>query len=859
MRPAWRLGINSLSGRLSRSVLLAASVALSAALIATVACALESMQAGLRKRVDSTVGAADLRVGRAGKDVLPPGTLERVRAWPEAKLVVPRAQGPIVLKNPANNNESATMGTGVEAALDAQIRPMDVIKGRRPTALGEIAIDENAAKDLAADVGTDLSVARWGDPITLKVVGIVRQPGIGLGVVTRPETSVTLEQMGVITDKPGGMQDIDVVLKQAGTAEAFAKAHRDDLGPGVVVRTTAKITSGLDQSQKSGQIGLSIASALAMFAGAFIIMTGLTSNVTERTRELAMLRCIGGTKAQMAESQVAMGVILGIFGALVGVPLGVLGAWILVNIYSSHFPAGFVINPVGLIGGVASSILAGLVGSLLPAWKAAKTSPLDALAARSKPATLRGIATCLVAGILIASVHVTLFLTIKDPDRLLMADLFVGAPCFLTGYFLLSVPVLWSVTGLLGGLISKVLGIPSGLLVRSVQATPYRFGFTAGAMSLGLCLMIGIWTNGRAIDRDWLGSFKFPDAFAAGLNISERTQKKIADLPFVAKTTPITVQNFQTDAFGFKTLNHAMTTFIAFEPDEFLSMAKLKWIEGDPSSAIAALKKGGSVLVAKEFKVTRGLGVGDTLRLIHEGKPLEFKIVGVVESPGLDVVSKYFEIGEDFLDMAVNAVFGSRDDLKKMTGASTVRLIQIDLKSTGEYANLIDADAIKQIRKAGGFEVLDAGSGRGIIAEIRQYVSASLYVFSLVGVGGMLVACFGVANLIVAGIQARQFEFGVLRAIGAHRGLVARLVLGEALIIAISACLVGTMMGIHAAWAGQIVHQLTLGIVLTLSIPLDATLMGWGILTAITLGAAMPAILNLNRAKPRELLGAVRG
>lgn len=859
MRPAWRLGINSLSGRLSRSILLAASVALSAALIATVACALESMQAGLRKRVDSTVGAADLRVGRAGKDVLPPGTLEKVRAWPEARLVVPRSQGPIVLKNPGNGNESATMGTGVDAALDAEIRPMEVVKGRRPTAVGEIAIDENAARDLAAGVGTELSVARWGEPITLGVVGIVRQAGIGLGVATRPESSVTLEQMGQITDKPGSIQDIDIVLRPGSNAEAISLLRRDELGPGVVVRTTAKITSGLDQSQRSGQIGLSIASALAMFAGAFIIMTGLTSNVTERTRELAMLRCIGGTRAQMAESQIAMGVVLGLFGAVVGVPLGVLGAWVLVNIYADHFPAGFIINPVGVIGGVVSAILAGLVGSLLPAWKAARTSPLDALAARSKPATLRGIVLCMVVGIALACVHAALFLTIKDPDRLLTADLFVGAPAFLSGYFLLAVPVLWAVTGGLGGLISKLLAIPSGLLVRSVQATPYRFGFTAGAMSLGLCLMIAIWTNGRAIDRDVLSGFKFPDAFAAGLNISERTQKKIADLPFVARTTPISVQNFQTSAFGLRMLNHSMTTFIAFEPDEFLSMARLKWIEGDPSAAVGALKKGGAVLVAKEFKITRGLGVGDTLTLMHEDKPLEFTIVGVVESPGLDVVSKYFEIGEDFLDMAVNAVFGSRADLERLTGSSTVRLIQIDLRSSGEYASLTDAEAIKQIRKAGGFEVLDAGSGRAIIAEIRQYVSASLYVFSLVGVGGMLVACFGVANLIVAGIQARKFEFGVLRAIGAHRGLIARMVLGEAVIIAVAACLVGTAMGVHAAWAGQVVHRLTLGMVLSVRIPLDATLMGWAILTTITIGAAMPAILSVNRAKPRELLGAVRG
>ena len=490
-----------------------------------------------------------------------------------------------------------------------------------------------------------------------------------------------------------------------------------------------------------------------------------------------------------------------------------LGAWVLVRMFKEHFPAGFAFNTLGVLLGVASAVAAGLLGSLLPAWKAARTSPLDALAARSKPATLRGLLLCGVAGLALVGVHVILFSFIRDPDGLLLADLLLGLPCIFAGYFLLSVPVVWGITGTLGPGLSRILVIPSGLLVRSVQATPYRFGFTAGAMMLGLALMVSIWTNGRSIDRDVLGAFKFPDAFAAGLNISERTQKRIAELPFVAKTTPITVQNFRTDAFGLKALNNASTTFIAFDPDEFLGMANLKWLEGDKAAAIEQLRKGGAVLVAKEFKVARGVGVGDTLKLFHEGKPYDFKVVGVVASPGLDIVSKYFDIGDDFLDVAVNAVFGTRDDLKRLLGNTTVRLMQIDLRSDGEFAKMTDADAIRQIRRAGGFEILDAGSGRQIITEIRSYVSASLYVFSLVAVGGMLVACFGVANLIIAGIQARQFEFGV--ASGAHRraqrGLLVRMVFGEALIIALAACIVGTVMGLHGSWAGQVMNELTLG------------------------------------------------
>ena len=83
MRPAWRLATNSLSARRSRSLLLIAAVAMSAALITAVSCAMASVQAGVRQRVAMTVGAGDLRVQRVGRDVFDAALLKQVEAWPE--------------------------------------------------------------------------------------------------------------------------------------------------------------------------------------------------------------------------------------------------------------------------------------------------------------------------------------------------------------------------------------------------------------------------------------------------------------------------------------------------------------------------------------------------------------------------------------------------------------------------------------------------------------------------------------------------------------------------------------------------------------------------------------------------------
>ena len=88
----------------------------------------------------------------------------------------------------------------------------------------------------------------------------------------------------------------DVVLREGVDAGRVAEARRDEFERGVLLRVTAKITSGLDKNLQSSQIGLVIASVLSFLSASFIIMTGLTTGVTERQRELAVIRCVGGRR-----------------------------------------------------------------------------------------------------------------------------------------------------------------------------------------------------------------------------------------------------------------------------------------------------------------------------------------------------------------------------------------------------------------------------------------------------------------------------------------------------------------------------------------------------------------------------------
>lgn len=912
MRPAWRLAINTLSARRSRTALLVAAVALSAALIVTVSCALASAQAAIQRQMGATVGTADLRVAPAtNTDTIAGAVLQAVRAWPEVAEASGWLKADLSLlvekeywvHTPAGpKRETRPIGTGSQGNGFSSwtAREIELEEGRLPERDGEVAIDSYLAWRLsgeavvesgsrssnivrgAADfiaptgevgveravrenravrvaVGDELKVTRFGafrQLGPLRVVGIVKQPPMG----GRPHCYLTLDALGRLTGLEGRLSEVAITLRPGHDAGAVAAARAADLGPTLIVQTTAKITSDLDRNVKSSQLGLVLASVLAAMSAAFIILTGLTTSVTERQRELAILRCVGGTRAQVASSQLILGAVVGVAGAIMGIPAGLALVELLAVVFREEMPGGVTLSKLGLVLAAAGAVASGLIGAAYPAWQASRVSPLRALASRGKAPGLRGLCLTLACGLALLAVQALIVTIPRDSQFMFWAYATTGLPGMVIGYFLLGVPGILAASIVLGPLLSRVLGLPRRLLARTVAATPYRHGFTAGALMGGLALMVAIWTNGTAVLRDWLNNIEFPDAFVTGLNLTEESQRRLDAMPFVVRTCAITRHPVETDAFGVRGLQRYKTTFLAFEPDPFFAMTRLTWIQGTPEEAIPRLKEGGAVIVAREFLAAKGLGVGDTFRCGDGGKEFEFAIVGVITSPGLEIVSKFFNIGDEYHQQALHAVFGTRGDLERLFGSRAVHLIQIDLADEREPGGVSDAAAVEAIKRelfdAG---IIDAGSGRQVKEEIREFALGLLAVFSVIAGAAMLIACFGVANLIVAGIEARRFEFGVLRAVGGSRGLLTRLVLGEVVLVALTACILGTAMGLQGSWAGQRLDELLLGLSLDVRPPWAAIAAAWGVLGVMSLGSALPAMVRLSRRGPRELLASMRG
>jgi putative ABC transport system permease protein len=852
MPPAWRLALNSLDGRRKRTALLSLAVALASALIAAVACASSTVTATLAHRVEATVGAADVRIRAVNDKPFDAAALDIVRAWPEAKIAAPRARGPIPLFNPDTDLRAVAIGHGIDPPSEYALRALAVGEGRRVEAGGEIVIDQALAEELDAQVGDTLDVERFGEPITLVVVGVLERQPIGtLSAAHRFEAYVTIDELGAITSEPNRIDQIDIALRDPSAAATIDPPA--NLPDTLIVQPTERLTSGLDRSVESSRFGLLIAAVLTFICAAFIILTGLTTNLSERTRELAMLRCIGAARGQLARSQIIVGAIVGLAGGVLGAPFGAFLAFCLATIFHDRLPAGFVLSWFGLGLAIFGALFAGLLGASWPAWSASRVRPLQALASRAVKPRTRTLVLAFCLAIILLSAQALIVTLAPDGQTLFWLYTTTALPLMMIGYFLIGPPIAALVAVALSPLIERAFNLPRNLVRSSVLATPFRNGFTAAALMVGLAMMTSLWTEGRAF-LGWADRIQFPDAFAHGwLGIDDAARARVDDLPFVEQTCAIALLRIDSE-FGVRALGPMKTSFIAFEPEPFFEMTRLTWDEGSPETALPKLQEGNAILVAREFKIARGYGVGDTYTVNHNGVDHTFEIAGVISSPGLDIASKYFDIGQEYYSQAIHAVFGTRADMERLFGVDTVNLIQIDLDDS-----VADREAMKEIRKALGSSLLVVGSGREIKDLINNVGGGTLRVMSFVAIGAMGIACLGVGNIVVAGIDARRFEFGVLRAIGADKGLVTRLILAEVLLIAIAACILGSALGLQQAWGAARMNRLLAGLDLHLSPPFGPMLLGCAALVTLALIAAAVPLRSLAKRSPRDLLAVVRG
>lgn len=114
---------------------------------------------------------------------------------------------------------------------------------------------------------------------------------------------------------------------------------------------------------------------ISLVVGAIGIANIMLVSVTERTREIGIMKAIGAKKRDILQLFLLEAVLLGLIGTIVGTIVGILGGYFgtqLIQLPLQFRSEWFVIA-------IFVGILVGIIAGLYPAWEAARTDPIDAL------------------------------------------------------------------------------------------------------------------------------------------------------------------------------------------------------------------------------------------------------------------------------------------------------------------------------------------------------------------------------------------------------------------------------------------------------------------------------------------------
>jgi putative ABC transport system permease protein len=236
-------------------------------------------------------------------------------------------------------------------------------------------IETNLADSTGLATGDRFTVTtNRGESASFTVLGEYRDPVLFTGITVSAAAADGL-------DIPGDPSVGVVLFDEGADGDAVKQEITDRMDadfPTVQVQSNAEF-----KEEFEGQIDQLLALLYALLAISLIIslfgiVNALVLSIYERTREIGMLRAIGTTRRQMRAIVRYESIITAVIGGVLGIGIGILFAWVLARGLEDQ-GIGFTL-PVGTLAVfLVLAIVAGVLAAVLPARRAAKLKPLDAL------------------------------------------------------------------------------------------------------------------------------------------------------------------------------------------------------------------------------------------------------------------------------------------------------------------------------------------------------------------------------------------------------------------------------------------------------------------------------------------------
>jgi lipoprotein-releasing system permease protein len=183
----------------------------------------------------------------------------------------------------------------------------------------------------------------------------------------------------------GSVTGVEIKVTDVFRADEIAKSVEQSLGFAYGARDWMAMNRNLFSALKLEKTMMFLLLVLITIVASFNIVSTLTMIVTEKQKEIAILKAMGATKKSIRRIFMLNGLIIGLTGTAIGIPLGYAFLWLIQTFwtfdptvyYISRIPVHVLASDVLLVAG--SAILISFVATLLPSRQAAKLEPVAAL------------------------------------------------------------------------------------------------------------------------------------------------------------------------------------------------------------------------------------------------------------------------------------------------------------------------------------------------------------------------------------------------------------------------------------------------------------------------------------------------
>ena len=786
----WLYSLRDMARRPGRSLLTLLSIVLGVATVFAVTTTTGAARLAFDRMSETLSGKADAKVVAKGGGRFAQELLAELEKSKDIKVGVPLLFQIALINN--GNERIQINGVGTRLDKEKILRPFHVVTGRLVESEGELVLEESLAKSIGIKADDEVKVLTRRGVERLKVVGLIRPTEIW-AFTQGGLAYFDLEDWQHLSKAADKIDEYQIMLVP-GDKDKMLDALARTLPPELQLRSSRDPHSTSNVTLMAFEYGLDVTRSLALVVAALLILNTFMMNVAERRGQISVLRLIGSTRGQIMALLLREGALVGLVGALFGLPLG----WGLAHWLAEGMENAFGVslqNPEFAVGPALFAFAMGpvvaLLAAYLPARRAAQIGPLEGLRQRSSgQPEQRGW----------KRIGLGLFLLVASLVGMGLSYLRV-------------LPQAWAITVAIFFLFGMLLGFP--LVLGWAGAVVYRLLRFLGPMEFELAYRQMVRTEGRANLTWGILFMAVATSVGTGLILTDviddiRTDvRKTTLADFVLRVTHTNLAT-GTSASLPEDIPPLVKKMNGVDSMELLTIASMENPEVGRVVAVIRefalyerlpmdIRKGGNPATVRE-QVLQGdivvseilagrlkKTVDDAIVLEHEGKRKTFRIAGTTPfflAGGMAFFmerkvaeSAFGPMGSEAL--LINAQPDQRDDV-----GERLRTFAQD------QGLLFQTYAEVQARLQG----------------ILNTVVASLWVLLALG---FLIAVFGVTNTLMMNILEQTREIGLMRVLGMTRRQIRKMILAQSAYVGILAIIPGLASGVLLAY---IVRSSTLSI-----------------------------------------------